>query len=125
MNKIHHTQAASRKHPGYGTRLLLAALLLGLGSLAQAAPLNLMLLPAPDISSSFITVDYDATADLLTASGFANQLALGGSSPNIAGGSFDLSASVSDLGELVGDVVAGTVGSADSASTAARCSRAA
>ena len=83
-------------------RFLTAALFLGMSSMAQAAPLNLTLLPEPDISASFIDVAYDAATDRLFASGFALGLATGGSLENIAGGSFDLIASVLDDGSLLG-----------------------
>lgn len=92
-------------------RLLTAALFLGMSGLAQAAPLNLTLLPEPDISAAFIDVTYDATADSLTASGFALGLATGGSLQSIAGGTFDLVASVFDDGSLLGGTlsIGGTV----------------
>ena len=94
-------------------RLLTAALILGMSGLAQAAPLNLMLLPEPDISAAFIDVAYNAAADSLTASGFALGLATGGSLESIAGGSFDLVASVLDDGSLLGGTlsIGGTVAS--------------
>ena len=95
-----HTQRIS------GALLLVAALIMGMSSLAQAAPLNLSLNPEPDISSAFINVNYDASPNILTASGFANQLATGGSLFNIAGGSFDLVASVLDDGALTGGSLA-------------------
>jgi len=54
---------------------------------------------APDIGSSFITVDYNATGDSLIASGFANVLTPPGSpAGNIAGGTFDINATVNDAG---------------------------
>jgi len=93
---------AKLNHGIFGARILVGALLLGLSGLAQAAPLNLMLLPEPDISSAFITVDYNAGTDLLTASGFAQQLTTGGATSGIAGGSFDLSAVVLGDGSLTG-----------------------
>lgn len=90
--------------------LLIVTLVMGMSSLAQAAPLNLLLNPEPDIFSSFITVDYNAGADSLIASGFAQQLNSGGLF-NIAGGSFDLNASIADDGSLAGGALAigGTV----------------
>lgn len=92
-------------------RFVTAALFLGMSGLAQAAPLNLTLLPEPDISAAFIDVTYDATADSLTASGFALGLATGGSLQSIAGGTFDLVASVFDDGSLLGGTlsIGGTV----------------
>ena len=83
------------------TKKLLAALLfLATGLLAQPAQSfpALNLVPGlPNISSFFITVDYvgDNTAGLLTASGFANQFTPQVGAPeNIAGGTFDISASI-------------------------------
>jgi len=93
-------------------RLLVVALIMGMSSLSQAAPLNLTL-STPDIVSSFITVDYNAATDSLTATGFANQLDDGGiGSPfNIAGGTFDLNASIDDSGTLSGGIlgIGGTI----------------
>ena len=84
-------------------------------SLAQAAPLNLTLNDVPDIVSQFIDVTYNATSDELTASGFALELDDDGSVPAeaIAGGTFDLSATIDDAGNLVGGTIAigGTVAS--------------
>lgn len=102
MNTIRNTQDTVRTQRSFGARLLAAALLFGCVGLAQAAPLDLMLNPEPDISSAFITVDYNAGADLLTASGFAQQLTTGGSGNPIAGGTFDLAASVLGDGSLGG-----------------------
>lgn len=84
-------------------------------SLAQAASLNLTLNDVPDIVSQFIDVTYNATSDELTASGFALELDDDGSVPAeaIAGGTFDLSATIDDAGNLVGGTIAigGTVAS--------------
>ena len=95
MNTVESTAYTHQNQPTFGIRLLLAALLLGLSGLAQAAPLNLVLNPEPDILSSFITVDYNSGADLLTATGFADNLISGGTTNPITGGTFDLSASIS------------------------------
>lgn len=93
--------------------LLIVTLVMGMSSLAQAAPLNLQLNPAPDIFSAFIDVNYDSNADILTASGFALTLDDDGiGTPlDIAGGTFDLSASVLADGTLAGGSLAigGTV----------------
>jgi len=101
-----HTQRVS------GVRLLVAALIMGMSSLAQAAPLNLTL-STPDIVSSFINVDYNAGANAFTASGFAVQLDDDGIGAPfaIAGGTFDLAASILGDGTLTGGSLAigGTV----------------
>ena len=84
-------------------------------SLAQAAPLNLTLNDVPDIVSQFIDVTYNATSDELTASGFALELDDDGSVPAeaIAGGTFDLSATIDATGSLSGGSlsIGGTVAS--------------
>ena len=94
-------------------RLLVVALIMGMSSLLQAAPLNLTL-NTPDIVSSFVDVDYNAATDLLTASGFATQLDDDGIGAPfaIAGGTFDLAASILGDGTLTGGSLAigGTVG---------------
>jgi len=89
---------------------------LGLGMLAassqsQAALLGVNL-QQPDILSSFIDFNYDATTDSLTGTGFALQLANGGLN-SIVNGSFNLSATVDDTGALSGGTVSitGTIGS--------------
>ena len=51
------------------TAMMAAALLFSTASNAALIPLNLE--ASPDIFSSFITVNYNAGTDLLTASGFA------------------------------------------------------
>jgi hypothetical protein len=67
----------------------------------------------PDIFSEFITVDYIAATDQLTATGFARTLDDDGSVPaeDITGGSFDLLATVTDAGLLTGGTlsIGGTV----------------
>lgn len=83
------------------------------GSAAQAAPLNLVLNDTPDIVSSFIDVAYDAVTDTLTASGFALELDDDGSIPAeaIAGGSFDLVATIDGAGVMTAGslTISGTV----------------
>ena len=84
-------------------------------SLAQAAPLNLTLNDVPDIVSQFIDVTYDASLQTLSASGFALELDDDGSVPPepIAGGTFDLTATIDNAGNLVNGTIAigGTVAS--------------
>lgn len=79
-----------------------AGMLLLLGSIAQAAPLNLTLLDTPDIVSGFIDVTYDAAGDSFVATGFAQELDDDGSVPAeaISDGSFDLTASIDATGAL-------------------------
>lgn len=114
MKLIASFHQAARSIPSVCAALTLStALLLGAGSQAQAAPLNLTLLPAPDIVSGFIDVTYDAGTDVFTASGFALELDDDGvgASETIAGGTFDLSASIDATGLLAGGTLAigGTV----------------
>ncbi|MCH7813751.1 MAG: PEP-CTERM sorting domain-containing protein, partial [Planctomycetes bacterium] len=68
-------------------------LVLMAGAVVQAAPLNLSLL-TPDIASAWLTVDYNAGSDLLTATGFAMTFDSDGVAPpdeNITSGFFDIS----------------------------------
>ena len=114
MNLFASLHRTARSMPSTGAALTLStALILGAGSQAQAAPLNLTLLDTPDIFSSFIDVNYVAATDAFTASGFAMTLDDDGSVPpeDIAGGSFDLSASINDTGLLASGTLAigGTV----------------
>lgn len=86
--------------------------LMGMFLTAQAqafAPLNLSPSP-PDIVSSFINVSYDATSDILTASGFALELNVP-PTETIAGGTFDLTANINDLGDAFGGTldIGGTI----------------
>jgi len=76
---------------------------------ANAALLGLTLEPAPDIFSSFITVDYDMGTEMLTAAGFALNF-FDGSDNAIAGGTFSLTASIDNSGVLSGGslVITGT-----------------
>ena len=78
---------------------------------ANAALLGLNLDPAPDIFSSFITVDYDMGTQTLTADGFALNL-FDGADNAIAGGTFSLTASVDNSGVLSGGslMIGGTTG---------------
>jgi len=82
-------------------RGLLAAGLL-VGSVAQAAPLNLTLLDTPDIVSDFIDVTYDAAGDSFIATGFARALDDDGigTAETIAGGTFNLTATIDAAGIL-------------------------
>ncbi|WDD96932.1 PEP-CTERM sorting domain-containing protein [Thalassomonas actiniarum] len=70
-------------------------------SSANAALLGLTLEPAPDIFSSFITVDYDMGTEMLTADGFALNF-FDGANNAIAGGTFSLNASIDNSGVLSG-----------------------
>ena len=96
VSRIKHTTQR-----GFCASLLIAALALCISGPAQAALLNLTQ-DFPDVSSNFINVAYTEGSDSLTASGFATNLVLvsGGADNAIAGGSFDLSASVDDSGSL-------------------------
>ena len=107
---------AARSIRSLGAALTVStALLLGAGSQAEAAPLNLTLLDTPDIVSGFIDVTYNATTDTFSASGFALELDDDGSIPSetIAGGTFDLSASIDASGLLASGTldIGGTVAS--------------
>ena len=105
MKLIASLNQTARSIPAAGAALsLTAALRLGSVSQAQAAPLNLTLLDTPDIVSSFIDVNYDATGDVFTASGFALELDDDGSVPAeaISDGTFDLTANIDASGALNG-----------------------
>jgi hypothetical protein len=65
---------------------------------AKATPIGLVLDDAPDIFSAFITVDYTASTDALTADGFATTIDLGGGQQPITSGTFDLDAEIDGLG---------------------------
>jgi hypothetical protein len=86
--------------------LLLLAVLLAFGAAGatpvQATLINLNLSDAPDIVSSFIQVGYLAGSDSFTASGFALELDDDGIGPAhaIAGGTFDITATIDDTGAL-------------------------
>ena len=77
-----------------------AAVALMIGCPAHAALLNLQLQPTPDIYSGFITLDYNAGTDWLSAQGYAFSLNDGSGSYTIAGGTFDLTATIDDFGGL-------------------------
>lgn len=113
MISINVRQDAQKRQPDSCVRLLVATLLLGMSSLTQAAPLNLILNDFPDITSSFISVDYNAGTDVLSASGFALSLDDDGVAPAepIAGGTFGLAASIDDLGAMSGGTlsIGGTI----------------
>jgi hypothetical protein len=86
---------------GFCASLLIAALAVGISGPSQAALLNLIP-ETPDIFSSFTDISYNAGTDLLTAEGFAISLdddGVGLPEP-IAGGSFDLTATIDDSGNL-------------------------
>ncbi len=99
----------------FAKKIFVLALLivLPLSGTATAAPLNggagLELRPAPDTFSSFIDVAYDASTDALTADGFALEL----DADAIAGGTFDLDATVTDAGVLTSGSISigGTIAS--------------
>jgi hypothetical protein len=80
---------------------------------AKATPIGLVLDDFPDIFSSFITVDYTASTDALTADGFASTIDLGGGQQPITSGTFDLDAEIDGLGGLVSGTISigGTVAS--------------
>jgi hypothetical protein len=69
----------------------------GAAGSADAALLNLSLLPVPDITSGFIDVSYNASSDAFSAQGFAFSMT---DSPNrtITNGTFNLSAIVDSAG---------------------------
>lgn len=97
-----------------GTRRgLLAAGLLLLGSTAQAMPLDLILKPFPDIVSTFVNVSYTYTAatDQFMSHGYAFELNDDGSAEAIVGGTFDLIATITNLGVMSGGslTIGGTV----------------
>jgi len=77
-----------------------SSLIFALAQSSYAAPLNLFMSTTPDIFSSFITVNYDATSDLFTASGLAMTYKPDAVTPSatIAGGSFALTATIDDAG---------------------------
>ncbi|REJ69318.1 MAG: PEP-CTERM sorting domain-containing protein [Planctomycetota bacterium] len=65
---------------GFAIALLLALTLVLSSGVAQAAPLNMIPLP-PDVTSSFLSVSYDATTRVFTATGFATTVDLDGLAP--------------------------------------------
>jgi hypothetical protein len=71
------------------------------GNPAQAKPLNLTLQGTPGLMSDFIEVKYDASSRTLTARGFAEELfASAGEAEAIVGGTFEISASISNSGAI-------------------------
>ena len=102
MQSINFNHATGHTQRGSWLSALVAVLIMGTSSLAQAAPLNLMLNDFPDIVSSFIDVNYNAGTDAFTASGFALELDDDGSVPAeaITNGTFNLNASIDASGSL-------------------------
>jgi hypothetical protein len=100
---------------GFGRTVGAFVLLLGVAFAmpAKATPIGLVLDDAPDIFSAFITVDYTASTDALTADGFASTIDLGGGQQPITSGTFDLDAEIDGLGGLVSGTISigGTVAS--------------
>ncbi len=98
---------------GFGRTMGAFVLLLGVAvaTPAKATPIGLVLDDFPDIFSSFITVDYTASTDALTADGFATTIDLGGGQQPITSGTFDLDAEINGLGGLVSGAISigGTV----------------
>ncbi|MCC6320758.1 MAG: hypothetical protein IT438_04900 [Phycisphaerales bacterium] len=89
------------------------ALLTSVSAPALAAPLNLNL-ARPDITSGFISVTYNATTDVLQATGTAIAIDFDGVNPPdhaITAGTFTLTASVNSAGSLVGGTltIGGTI----------------
>jgi len=81
--------------------VLVAALLLLVGSSASATPLGLIPAAEPDIFYDFATVDYNAGTDTLTVTGFAENIdAMGVVDATITGGGFSLTATVDGSGVL-------------------------
>lgn len=73
-----------------------------IGSSVQAAPLDLILEPIPDITSGILAVGYSAGTDTLSVSGFALSL-LDGAPPvseNILSGSFSINLTVDVNGDI-------------------------
>lgn len=80
--------------------LLAAAALLASSAPLQAVPLNLTLPAEPDFFSDFIDVSYSSGTDVFVANGFAAELMTGGGTEAVAGGTFNLTAAISDAGLL-------------------------
>lgn len=80
---------------------LLSLSLIGFSATSKAAPLNLLLAPAPDATAGFIQVDYNAGTDLFTASGYLLSLFDGtGSTDFTANSTFDITATIDNSGNL-------------------------
>ncbi|MCX6594069.1 MAG: PEP-CTERM sorting domain-containing protein [Acidobacteria bacterium] len=76
----------------------LALAVASLGTVATAAPLNLVLLPTPDIASAGITVTYNAGTQAFSAQGSSQYV----NDPfTLLFGSFDLQASIDNSGNLL------------------------
>lgn len=94
---------------GFAVSLLSCAAWAGV---AQATPLNLLTLP-PDVFSSLVQVDYDATGDILTADGTAFTFDDDGVGPQvpITAGTFSLTATVDAAGAASGGslTIGGTI----------------
>ncbi len=76
---------------------------------AIATPLNLSPTP-PDVSSGFITVDYNATTGAFLASGFSLNLTLPGPSTTPVNGIFQLTATIDNSGNATGGTLLVTDG---------------
>ena len=112
-NNSHITGPTRR---GSWASLLVAALLMSMSSLAQAASLSLV--PgSPDIFSSQISVSYNAGTNAFSASGFATTLdddGIGAPETIVFGGfNYNIAASIDNAGVLAGGTfsIGGTVGS--------------
>lgn len=95
--------------------LSLASVVFLAGSSASATPLGVVLEPEPDIFIDFASVNYVAATDTLTITGFASNVDnFGVVNQAITGGTFDLTATVNDLGVLSAGslTVGGTVATA-------------
>ncbi|MCA9290509.1 MAG: hypothetical protein KDA25_05240 [Phycisphaerales bacterium] len=74
---------------------------------AQADFIGLDLLDTPDILAGFIDTSYDANTDAFLASGFALEIDFDGSPPSpIAAGSFLLTATINNVGDVLGGTLA-------------------
>ena len=84
-------------------------LLVAVAQLSHAALLNLELQSSPDVTSGFISVNYSAASDELTAVGFASHLNNVVIDPM---GTFDIIAMIDDAGNLSGGSISIADGSA-------------
>lgn len=94
------------------TQILAGVIVMGTGSVASAQALNLLLLPSPDIFSSFIQVDYDPglTNLQLQADGFPIQYFDGSNTFNIASSMFMIDMDVDTSGNATGGTLSITGG---------------
>lgn len=86
-----------------GTLAFASFAIAALAGSASAAPLNLSLRSAPDITAGLVSVSYNATTDSFTASGPAFTLELngtGGPDHNITNGTFTIHATISATGAI-------------------------